>query len=155
MTTTSEAKPVWQVLAAKAQKDVRQAQLSLAEVHQRKEQALAREEKLEELLVEYAAQLSQLQRRAHSTSEVGNYRQFIGQLQEIKKQAMTEITALESDCAEARQILLLADRERLKLEKLAERAQQQQDRAAELMDNRTREAQSIMQYNLRQQMNRP
>ena len=102
MATASDTKPVWQVLAAKAQKEVRQAQLSLAEVHQRKEQALAREEKLEALLVEYAAQLSQLQRRAHSTSEVGNYRQFIGQLQEIKKQAMTEITALESDCAEAR-----------------------------------------------------
>jgi hypothetical protein len=68
---------------------------------------------------------------------------------------MTEITALESDCAEARQILLLADRERLKLEKLAERAQQQQDSAAELMENRAREAQSITQYNLRQQMNRP
>ena len=68
---------------------------------------------------------------------------------------MKEITALESDCAEARQILLLADRERLKLEKLAERAQQQQDRAAEQMDNRAREAQSIIQYNLRQQMDRP
>ena len=154
MTSSSDTKPVWQVLAAKAQKEVQRAQLSLAEVHQRKEQALARDEKLEELLVEYASQLSQLQRKAHSTGEAGNYRQFIDQLQKIKNQAKTEISALESDCAEARKILLLADRERLKLEKLAERAQQQLDRDAELSDNRAREAQSIMQFNLRQQMNR-
>ena len=84
MNMTEQKKPVWQVLAAKAGKEVRQAQLVLAEMHQRKEQAQARDEKLEQLLVEYAAQLHAVQRRAHSTAEAGNYRQFIGQLRTLK-----------------------------------------------------------------------
>jgi flagellar export protein FliJ len=154
MNMTEQKKPVWQVLAAKAEKEVRQAQLVLAEMHQRKEQAQARDEKLEQLLVEYAAQLHAVQRRAHSTAEAGNYRQFIGQLQEIKNRAKNEISALELDCTDARKVLMAADRERLKLEKLAERAGQEQARASEQMENRATEAQSIIQYNLRQQPGR-
>lgn len=49
---------------------------------------------------------------------------------------------------------MAADRERLKLEKLAERARQEQARALELTENRATEAQSIIQYNLRQQLGR-
>ena len=49
---------------------------------------------------------------------------------------------------------MAADRERLKLEKLAERAGQEQARASEQMENRVTEAQSIIQYNLRQQPGR-
>jgi flagellar export protein FliJ len=150
MNMTEQKKPVWQVLAAKAEKEVRQAQLVLAEMHQRKEQAQARDEKL----VESAAQLHAVQRRAHSTAEAGNYRQFIGQLQDIKNRAKTEISALEVDCTDARKVLMAADRERLKLEKLAERARQEQARALELTENRATEAQSIIQYNLRQQLGR-
>ena len=95
-----------------------------------------------------------MQRRAHSTAEAGNYRQFIGQLQDIKNRAKTEISALEVDCTDARKVLMAADRERLKLEKLAERARQEQARALELTENRATEAQSIIQYNLRQQLGR-
>ena len=154
MNMTEQKKPVWQVLAVKAEKEVRQAQLVLTEIHQRKEQALARDEKLEQLLVEYAAQLHAVQQRAHSTAEAGNYRQFIGQLQEIKNRAKTEISALELDCIDARKVLMAADRERLKLEKLAERAGQKQARASELKETRASEAQSIIQYNLRDQFGR-
>ena len=70
MNMTEQKKPVWQVLAAKAEKEVRQAQLVLAEMHQRKEQAQARDEKLEQLLVEYAAQLHAVQRRARQPNQL-------------------------------------------------------------------------------------
>jgi flagellar export protein FliJ len=155
MSNSTNGRPVWNVLAAKAQKEVRQAQLTLADMHQRKQQAMERDEKLEQLLVEYALQLSQVQQRAHSTSEAGNYRQFISQLQDIKNRAKNEIQALENDCKDARQTLVAADCERLKLESLAQRAEDKKNQQAASDEARRAEAQSIIQYNLREQFHRP
>ena len=54
--------PVWEVLASKAQREVRKAQQKLAEAQLRREQAVEREEKLDELLVEYSDRLARIQK---------------------------------------------------------------------------------------------
>ncbi|MDA8781651.1 flagellar FliJ family protein [Porticoccaceae bacterium] len=154
MNNSTNGRPVWNVLAAKAQKELRQAQLTLADMHQRKQQAVERDEKLEQLLVEYALQLTEVQQRAHSTSEAGNYRQFINQLQDIKIRAKNEIQALENDCKDARQTLVAADCERLKLESLAQRAEDKQNQQLASQEAKRAEAENIIQYNLREMLRR-
>lgn len=146
--------PVWEVLASKAQRQVRQAQQQLAEVQLRRDQAVERDQRLDQLLVEYAEQLNNLQRRAHSTVEAGNYRNFIVQLQSIKSRSSAEFENIDMACKEARQEMLAADQERLKIERLGQRAQEQRQQIREQRDSREAETESMIQFNLRTRMER-
>jgi len=143
------ASSVWDVLASKAQNAARQAQQLLIEAQQRKELAVVRSQKLDQLLAEYAEQLNAIQRRNHSILEAGNYRNFIVQLQMLKGRSKAEFLALDADCTDARKRMATADQERLKVESLARRAQDQAREQQLANETRETEAQGIMQYNLR------
>ena len=143
------ASSVWDVLATKAQNAARQAQQLLIEAQQRKELAVVRSQKLDQLLAEYAEQLNAIQRRNHSILEAGNYRNFIVQLQMLKGRSKAEFLALDADCTDARKRMATADQERLKVESLARRAQDQAREQQLANETRATEAQGIMQYNLR------
>jgi flagellar export protein FliJ len=143
------ASSVWDVLATKAQNAARQAQQLLIEAQQRKELAVVRSQKLDQLLAEYAEQLNAIQRRNHSILEAGNYRNFIVQLQMLKGRSKAEFLALDADCTDARKRMATADQERLKVESLARRAQDQAREQQLANETRETEAQGIMQYNLR------
>ena len=143
------ASSVWDVLATKAQNAARQAQQLLIEAQQRKELAVVRSQKLDQLLAEYAEQLNAIQRRNHSILEAGNYRNFIVQLQMLKGRSKSEFLALDADCTDARKRMATADQERLKVESLARRAQDQAREQQLANETRETEAQGIMQYNLR------
>ena len=146
--------PVWEVLASKAQRQVRQAQQQLADAQLRREQAVDRDQRLDQLLIEYSEQLNMLQRRAHSTVEAGNYRNFIVQLHIIKGRSSEEFKALDQACQDARKEVLVADQERLKIERLGQRARNQRQQARELRETREAEAQSMIQFNLRSKLHR-
>ena len=146
--------PVCEVLASKAQRQVRQAQQQLADAQLRREQAVDRDQRLDQLLIEYSEQLNMLQRRAHSTVEAGNYRNFIVQLHIIKGRSSEEFKALDQACQDARKEVLVADQERLKIERLGQRARNQRQQARELRETREAEAQSMIQFNLRSKLHR-
>ena len=146
--------PVWEVLASKAQRQVRQAQQQLADAQLRREQAVERDLRLDQLLVEYAEQLNSIQRRAHSTVEAGNYRNFIVQLQSIKSRSSAEFTAIDNACQDARKEMLVADQERLKIERLGQRAKDQRQQAHDQRDTREAETESMIQFNLRTKFQR-
>ena len=107
-------KTVWSVLVLKAEHAVRDAQASQASLNKRLERALLQSEKIDVLLADYAAQLSAVQQRDHSSSEVSNYSHFIIQLQTLKSRAQREVRQLEIELQLGRQILAAADRELLK-----------------------------------------
>jgi flagellar export protein FliJ len=146
--------PVWEVLASKAKRQVRQAQQQLADAQLRREQAVDRDQRLDQLLIEYSEQLNMLQRRAHSTVEAGNYRNFIVQLHIIKGRSSEEFKALDQACQDARKEVLVADQERLKIERLGQRARNQRQQAREHRETREAEAQSMIQFNLRSKLHR-
>ncbi|MDG2502444.1 MAG: flagellar FliJ family protein [Porticoccaceae bacterium] len=146
--------PVWELLASKAQREVQQAQQQLAEAQLRKDQAIEREQKLDQLLIEYAERLNSIQRRAHSTTEAGNYRNFIVQLQSIKSRSSAEFETLDTACKNARQDVIHADQERLKIERLVERDKQQRQQARDQRESRAAEAESMIQFNLRDRLQR-
>ena len=114
--------PVWDVLAGKAQGESRQARFRYDNALSRKEQAIARDQKVDYMLVEYAEKLNEIQRRAHSTTEAANFRQFLVQLQSIKVDSSRELAMYQHDCDVAGKQLQLAEQERHKYEQLAERA---------------------------------
>ena len=145
--TTNTPKAVWDSLLVKAQAAVRQAQLSLTNVHQQKQEAVVRGEKIDRLLLEYNQRLNELQRRSHNTAEVRNYRQFIVQLQSIAGQAKSAIDGLEVDCKEARSKLQIADLERLKVESLAQRAREKYQKEEAYLEAKATESDNLIMYN--------
>ena len=114
-------KSVWTVLLTKAERAVRVAQQKLADAQQKKNLALERSEKLDSMLTEYSSQLRDVQLRSHHTGEVGNYQQFIFQLQAMKVRSKQEMNVLDEVCVKARKIMLMREHERLKIELLAQR----------------------------------
>ena len=142
-------KTVWSALLAKADRTLRDARQSLGEVNRRRENALLQEEKVSALLLDYNQQLHDVQQRDHSATEVNNYRHFIVQLQALKTRAKYEQQRIEIECQLARQVLVSAERERMKVDHLAARAEDQMQREANARETRSLDAQAIQQHNFR------
>ena len=142
-------KTVWSALLAKAERALRAARLSLAEINRRRENALLQEEKIGVLLLDYNQQLHAVQQRDHSPTEVNNYRHFIVQLQELKTRSRQEQQRIDIEHQLARQVLASAERERLKVDHLATRAVEEQRREEQSRENRSLDAQAIAQHNFR------
>ena len=142
-------KTVWSALLAKAERGVSDARLKLAEINRRRENALLQEEKVAALLLDYNQQLHAVQKRDHGATEVNNYRHFIVQLQELKTRAKVEQQRIDIEFQLARQILISAERERMKVDHLATRAEQKQQREALSLETRNIDAQAIQQHNFR------
>ena len=142
-------KTVWSALLAKAERALRDARLSLAEINRRRENALLQEEKIGVLLLDYNQQLHAVQQRDHSPTEVNNYRHFIVQLQELKTRSRQEQQRIDIEHQLARQVLASAERERLKVDHLATRAVEEQRREEQSRESRSLDAQAIAQHNFR------
>lgn len=140
---------VWDVLTSKAQAEARQARFRYDNALSRKEQAIARDQKVDQMLVEYAEKLNVIQSRAHSTTEAANFRQFLVQLQSIKADSSRELALYQHDCDAASKVLRLAEQERHKYEQLAERANQKQRALVARRETKEADVQSLMQFNLK------
>jgi flagellar export protein FliJ len=142
-------KTVWSALLAKAERALRAARLSLAEINRRRENAVLQEEKIGVLLLDYNQQLHAVQQRDHSPTEVNNYRHFIVQLQELKTRSQQEQQRIDIEHQLARQVLASAERERLKVDHLTTRAVEEQRREEQSRESRSVDAQAIAQHNFR------
>jgi flagellar export protein FliJ len=142
-------KTVWTALLAKAERTLRDALLRLAEINRRRENSLIQEEKVSALLLDYNQQLQALQQRDHSATEVNNYRHFIVKLQELKTRAKQEQNRIDIELQLARQILVSAERERMKVDQLATRAEEKEQRESHSRETRSLDAQAIQQHNFR------
>ena len=140
---------VWDVLTSKAQAEARQARFRYDNALSRKEQAIARDQKVDQMLVEYAEKLNVIQGRAHSTTEAANFRQFLVQLQSIKADSSRELALYQHDCDAASKVLRLAEQERHKYEQLAERVNQKQRALVARRETKEADVQSLMQFNLK------
>lgn len=142
-------KTVWTALLAKAERTLRDARLRLAEINCRRENSLLQEEKVSALLLDYNQQLQVVQQRDHNATEVNNYRHFIVQLQELKIRAKQEQNRIDIELQLARQILVSAERERMKVDQLATRAEEKERRESHSRETRSLDAQAIQQHNFR------
>lgn len=142
-------KTVWTALLAKAERTLRDARLRLAEINRRRENSLLQEEKVSALLLDYNQQLQAVQQRDHNATEVNNYRHFIVQLQELKIRAKQEQNRIDIELQLARQILVSAERERMKVDQLATRAEEKERHESHSRETRSLDAQAIQQHNFR------
>ena len=145
----SHSKSIWDTLLITAQRKSGTAHSNLQKAQLRKEQALGRRKKIEQLIREYTERLRLLQNENHSTAEATNYRQFIAQLQDINQRTSHEIKQAALVYSQAQTALLAAEQERLKHQKLVQRAADKQHKIQHIADIKALDSQSTIQFNLK------
>ncbi len=144
----NKVKPVWDVLISKSDVSLRQAQIKLDNVLTRKKKAKVRQHKLDDLLLEYGERLNKILARVHNPDEAGHYRQFIVQLQSLKKRACEEYQKIDQEFCVTQNEVIAADQEHAKLVKLGDRAKRKIYSQNLIFETKKAEAQSMMQFNL-------
>lgn len=144
----NQVKPVWDVLISKSDVSLRQVQSKLEDVLARKKKAEVRQHKLDDLLLEYGERLNKIFSRVHSPEEATHYRQFISQLQSLKKRAIEEYKKIDQEVCATQKEVIAADQERAKLVKLGDRAKQKIYNQKLAFETKKSEAQSMIQFNL-------
>ena len=144
----NQVKPVWDVLISKSDVSLRQVQSKLENVLARKKKAEIRQHKLDDLLLEYGERLNKIFSRVHSPEEAAHYRQFISQLQSLKKRAIEEYKKIDQEVCTTQKEVIAADQERAKLVKLGDRAKQKIYNQKLAFETKKSDAQSMIQFNL-------
>ena len=145
-------KSVWSVLLSKSEREVKIARQKLADVQNKKRAAEERRGKLDQLLIEYTDQLKAVQLRSHNTAEVGNFQQFISQLQSMRVKSKHELEILKSNFDAARKQMLQIEHERLKIEMLEQREREKFEIEALAQETRELESSALQQFNFKERM---
>ena len=145
-------KSVWSVLLSKSERKVKIARQKLADVQHKKRAAEERRGKLDQLLIEYTDQLKAVQLRSHNTAEVGNFQQFISQLQSMRVKSKHELEILKSNFDAARKQMLQLEHERLKIEMLEQREREKFEIEALAHETRELESSALQQFNFKERM---
>ena len=145
-------KSVWSVLLSKSEREVKIARQKLADVQQTKTAAEERRDKLDHLLIEYTDQLKAVQLRSHNTAEVGNFQQFISQLQSMRVKSKHEMEILKTNFEAARKHMLRLEHERLKIEMLEQREREKFEIEALARETREIESSALQQFNFKERI---
>ena len=141
-------KPVWSILTAKAERELRGVRNKRDNALNKKNEASQRKDKIEKLLSEYSDRLNRVLERNHSQEESTHYRQFIIHLHNLRDRTLEELENREGDYRIAQQKVIVADEERLKLKRLGERALNKELKEQQRKENKEFESQGLTQFNL-------
>ena len=141
-------KPVWSILTAKAERELRGIRNKRDNALNKKNEASQRKDKIEKLLSEYSDRLNRVLERNHSQEESTHYRQFIIHLHNLRDRTLEELENHEGDYRIAQQKVIVADEERLKLKRLGERALNKELKEQQRKENKEFESQGLTQFNL-------
>ncbi len=139
----------WTVLAQRAQDEASQIQAELGKTLARLESLNASKARLEKLYEDYRQQENSTNHSLQGMREVMNQRQFMTQLLSLMQRVANDVAHAEKTLTETRARLMAAERERLKMQTLADQNAQAILNLAEKRDQRNMDALGVMQFNLR------
>ena len=139
----------WTVLAQRAQDEASQIQAELGKTLARLESLNASKARLEKLYEDYRQQGNSTNHSLQGMREVMNQRQFMTQLLILMQRVANDVAHAEKTLTETRARLMAAERERLKMQTLADQNAQAILNLAEKRDQRNMDALGVMQFNLR------
>ncbi len=139
----------WTVLAQRAQDEASQIQAELGKTLARLESLNASKARLEKLYEDYRQQENITNHSLQGMREVMNQRQFMTQLLSLMQRVANDVAHAEKTLTETRARLMAAERERLKMQTLADQNAQAILNLAEKRDQRNMDALGVMQFNLR------
>jgi flagellar export protein FliJ len=142
----------WTVLAQRAQDDASQIQIEMGQTLARLESLNASKARLENLYQDYREQENSTNHSLQGMREVMNQRQFMTQLLSLMQRVNNDVAQAEKNLNDTRARLMAAERERLKMQTLADQNAQAILNQAAKRDQQEMDALGVMQFNLK---NRP
>lgn len=139
----------WTVLAQRAQDAASLIQTELGQTMARLESLHASKARLERLYEDYRQQENSANQNLQGMREVMNQRQFMTQLLSLMQRVTNDVAHTENTLREVRARLLEAERERLKMQTLADQNALAVLTEAEKRDQRKMDELGVMQFNLR------
>jgi flagellar export protein FliJ len=142
----------WTVLAQRAQDEASQIQIEMGQTLARLESLNASRARLENLYQDYREQENSTNHSLQGMREVMNQRQFMTQLLSLMQRVNNDVAQAEKNLNDTRARLMAAERERLKMQTLADQNAQAILNQAAKRDQQEMDALGVMQFNLK---NRP
>ncbi len=146
------ARPCWTVLADKAEDKVTVIQNEMGLARKRLESLQSSQQRVQTMYDEYREKINNQCSESLGMSEAMNQRQFMSQLLVLMQRVKTDIHHTENLLLSIKERLIDAERERIKMQTLADRNAQAVQRAESIKDQRRMDALGVMQFNLKPQV---
>ena len=151
MNDTVVARPCWTVLTQKAEDKIVLIQNELVQARSRLESLRTSEQRVQKMYDEYREGLTRADAQSLGMRETMNQRQFMSQLLTLMQRVKTDIMYTENAIIGIKERLMLAERERIKMQTLADQNAQAVQQEANKKDQRRMDALGVMQFNLKPQ----
>ncbi len=152
MNDTVVARPCWTVLTKKAEDKIALIQNEMNHTRTHLSNLKNSEARVQKMYDEYRDGLSQLNSQSLGMREAMNQRQFMSQLLSLLQRVRTDIQYAENALIGIKERLVAAERERIKMQTLADQNAQAVQRAENIKDQRRMDALGVMQFNLKPQV---
>lgn len=151
MNDTVVARPCWTVLTQKAKDKIALIQNELTQARTRLESLQISEQRVQKMYNEYRDSLNRGDSQSLGMREAMNQRQFMSQLLTLMQRVKTDILYTENAIIGIKERLVMAERERIKMQTLADQNAQAVQREENKKDQRRMDALGVMQFNLKPQ----
>ncbi len=151
MNDTVVARPCWTILAQKAEDKIALIQNELMLARQRLQSLQTSEQRIQKMYDEYRDGLTQSDTQSMGMREAMNQRQFMSQLLSLMQRVKTDILYTENAIIGIKEQLIVQERERIKMQTLADQNAMAVQREENKKDQRRMDALGVMQFNLKPQ----
>jgi flagellar export protein FliJ len=151
MNDTVVARPCWTVLTKKAADKIALIQNELVQARIHLESLRTSEQRVQKMYDEYREGLNQEVAQSLGMREAMNQRQFMSQLLTLMQRVKTDILYTENAIIGIKERLVAAERERIKMQTLADQNALAVQREENKKDQRRMDALGVMQFNLKPQ----
>lgn len=151
MNDTVVARPCWTILANKAEDKIAVIQNEMAYTRKHLEGLKNSEARVKKMYDEYHQNLTQPNSQSVGMREAMNQRQFMAQLSTLMLRVQTDIQYTENTLVGIKERLIEAERERIKMQTLADQNAAAVQKEESKKDQRRMDALGVMQFNLKPQ----
>jgi flagellar export protein FliJ len=151
MNDTVVARPCWTILANKAEDKIAVIQNEMAYTRKQLEGLRSSEARVKKMYDEYRQSLTQPNTESMGMRETMNQRQFMAQLSTLMLRVQTDIQYTENALLGIKERLIEAERERIKMQTLADQNAAAVRKEENKKDQRRMDALGVMQFNLKPQ----
>jgi flagellar export protein FliJ len=143
------ARPCWTILAQKAEDKIALIQNEMMLARQRLQSLQTSEQRIQKMYDEYRDGLTKSDAQSVGMREAMNQRQFMSQLLSLMQRVKTDIQYTENAIIGIKEQLIVQERERIKMQTLADQNAMAVQREENKKDQRRMDALGVMQFNLK------
>jgi len=151
MNDTVVARPCWTILTQKAEDKIALIQNEMMLARQRLQSLKTSEQRIQKMYDEYRDGLTKSDAESVGMREAMNQRQFMSQLLNLMQRVKTDIQYTENAIIGIKEQLIAQERERIKMQTLADQNAMAVQCEENKKDQRRMDALGVMQFNLKPQ----